>query len=254
MLTRLALFASSSPFKPEFWFDKAGAYAVWVVVAIIFAESGLFFGFFLPGDSLLFFLGFLTSSAAETGPFATLAAAITIPLPVILLLVFVAAVAGDQVGYVFGRKVGPALFKRDDSRFFKREYVERAHSFFEHHGSKSIFLARFVPIIRTFTPIVAGVSEMDYPTFLKWNVLGGLCWAVGVTLLGHFLGQVEMIRDNIDIAIIILVAISLTPMVIEFLRHRKHAKAASLAADASTFTDAANVTEPNTVPVADDQI
>ena len=239
MLTRLAMFASTSPLKPEFWFDKAGKAAVWVVVAIIFAESGLFFGFFLPGDSLLFFLGFLTSSAAHTGTFQTLADAITMPLPLILLLVFIAAVAGDQVGYLFGRKVGPALFNRDDSRFFKREHVERAHSFFEHHGSKSIFLARFVPIVRTFTPIVAGVSEMDYPTFLKWNVLGGFCWAVGVTLLGHFLGQVTIIRNNIDIAIILLVLISLTPMVIEILRHRKQAKATA--------------TEPNAVPVSDDQ-
>ena len=242
MLTRLAMLASSSPLKPEFWFDKAGKAAVWVVVAIIFAESGLFFGFFLPGDSLLFFLGFLTSSAAKTGPFATLATAITLPLPLILFLVFIAAVAGDQVGYVFGRKVGPALFKRDDSRFFKREYVERAHSFFEHHGSKSIFLARFVPIVRTFTPIVAGVSEMDYPTFLKWNLLGGFCWAVGVTLLGHFLGQVEIIRNNIDIAIILLVLISLMPMAIEILRHRKQTKADNLTAEAGT------------VPLPDDQV
>lgn len=206
---------------PQFWFDKAGAAALWVVVAIIFAESGLFFGFFLPGDSLLFFTGFLTSSAALDSPtFAPLAQHVP-SIFVVLPLVFIAAVAGDQVGYMFGRKVGPALFNRPDSRFFKQDNVAKAHAFFEKHGPKSIFLARFVPIVRTFTPIVAGVSEMEYRTFVKWNVLGGFCWAIGVTTLGHFLGQIALIRDNIEYAIIILVLISISPMIIEVIRHRR---------------------------------
>ncbi len=207
--------------KPEFWFDKAGAAAIWVVVAIIFAESGLLVGFFLPGDSLLFFTGFLTSSAALDskvfGGFAEHVPSIWIVLP----LVFLAAVVGDQVGYLFGRKVGPSLFRRQNSRLFKQEYVTKAHGFFEKHGAKSIFLARFVPIVRTFTPIVAGVSGMDYRTFVRWNILGGFCWAVGVTALGHFLGQIGFIRDNIEYAIIVLVAISLLPMAVEILRHRR---------------------------------
>ncbi len=219
--------------KPEFWFDKAGAAAFWVVVAIIFAESGLFFGFFLPGDSLLFFTGFLTSSAAidsggHIGEFASQLPSIWVILPVL----FVAAVAGDQVGYVFGNKVGGALFKREDSRFFKQEYLVKAHDFFEKHGPKSIFLARFVPIVRTFTPIVAGVSDMHYGTFVRWNILGGFVWAVGVTTLGHFLGQIGFIRDNIEYAIIAVVLISISPMIIEVLRHRR-AKTRGLEANAA---------------------
>lgn len=209
---------------PQFWFDKAGAAAIWVVAAIIFAESGLFFGFFLPGDSLLFFTGFLTSTAAaESSTFATLAAHVP-SIWLVLPLLFVAAIAGDQVGYVFGNKVGGALFKREDSRFFKQEYLLKAHNFFEKHGPKSIFLARFVPIVRTFTPIVAGASDMHYATFVRWNILGGFVWAVGVTSLGHFLGQIALIRDNIEFAIIILVLISVSPVIIEFIRHRRNSK------------------------------
>ena len=212
--------------KPEFWFDKAGAAALWVVAAIIFAETGLFIGFFLPGDSILFFTGFLTSSAAldPSSPFYQFAVHLP-PLPVVMLVLFVAAVAGDQVGYVFGRKVGPALFNRPTSRFFKQEHVAKAHDFFEHHGPKSIMLARFVPIVRTFTPIVAGVSEMDYRTFTTYNVIGGFIWTIGVTLLGHFLGQVGLIRDNIEYAIMVLIGVSLLPMVYEYLRHRRAANA-----------------------------
>lgn len=230
---------------PEFWFQKAGAAAIWVVAAIIFAESGLFFGFFLPGDSLLFFTGFLTSPAALDsrvfGPLAQHVPSIWFVLP----LLFVAAIAGDQVGYLFGRKVGPAIFNRPDSRFFKQENVAKAHEFFEKHGPKSIFLARFVPIVRTFTPIIAGVSGMHYKTFVRWNVLGGFCWAVGVTLLGHFLGQVAVVRDNIEYAIILLVAISLTPMAFEIIRHRRarsgELRTTATGSGATQGGDAANV-------------
>lgn len=222
LATLLAL--GPSFMKPEFWIDKAGAAAIWVVVAIIFAESGLLIGFFLPGDSLLFFTGFLTSSAAaESKQFGALAEHIP-ALPIVLVLVFIAAVVGDQVGYLFGRKVGPALFSRPNSRLFKQEHVAKSHAFFEKNGPKSILLARFVPIVRTFTPIVAGVSEMHYGTFVRYNIIGGFVWAVGVTSLGHFLGQIEFIRDNIEYAIIVLVAISVMPMFIEYYRHRKHAK------------------------------
>ncbi len=223
--------------KPEFWFDKAGAAALWVVAAIIFAETGLFIGFFLPGDSILFFTGFLTSSAAldPSSPFHQFAVHLP-PLPVVMLVLFIAAIVGDQVGYLFGRKVGPALFSRPNSRFFKQEHVAKAHDFFEHHGPKSIMLARFVPIVRTFTPIVAGVSEMDYRTFTTYNVIGGFAWTVGVTLLGHFLGQVSLIRDNIEYAIMVLIGISLLPMVFEYLRHRRNARAV-IASEPITVSD-----------------
>ena len=204
--------------RPEWWFEKAGAAALPVVTAIIFAESGLLFGFFLPGDSLLFFTGFLTSSAAEAeAPFNEFATHIP-SLPIVLVCLAAAAIIGDQVGYLFGRKVGPPLFNRPNSRLFKQENVVKAHDFFEKYGPKSIVLARFVPIVRTFTPIVAGIGEMRYRTFVTYNVLGGLLWAVGITTIGHFLGEVEFIRDHIELAIVAVVAVSVLPIGIELYR------------------------------------
>ncbi|MGN6694909.1 MAG: DedA family protein [Aquihabitans sp.] len=219
---------AAGPWKPEFWLEKAGASAAWVIAAIIFAESGLFFGFFLPGDSLLFLAGFLPSSGAEEfikTPAGEALAPVVEHMPsiwVLLPLFFVMAVLGDQVGYWFGKGVGPAIFTREDSRFFKQSHVTKAHDFLEKYGPKTIFLARFVPIVRTFAPIVAGVGQMRYRTFLKWNILGAAAWAVGVTLLGHVLGNVEVVRDHIEIAILGIVAISLTPVFIEVYRSRKH--------------------------------
>ncbi len=226
--------------KPEWWFEQAGAAALWVVAAIIFAESGLLFGFFLPGDSLLFFTGFLTSSAAkDTAPFDQFAEHIP-ALPIVLAVLAVAAIAGDQVGYYFGRSVGPALFNKPDSRLFKQENVAKAHAFFERHGPKSLVLARFVPIVRTFTPIVAGIAQMRYRTFVTYNVVGGMLWAVGVTTLGHFLGEIEFVRDNIELAIIAVIAVSLLPLAIEVYRarrHRREAPAAVVEPSASTPSD-----------------
>jgi membrane-associated protein len=223
------LFASSSSFlKPEFWLEKAGASAAWVVMAIIFAESGLFIGFFLPGDSLLFVTGFLTSSGAHDFAVKNNLLAVTDHIPslwVLLIVFFVAAVAGDQVGFLFGRRVGPALFSREDSRLFKQSYVAKAQAFFERHGPKTVLLARFVPIVRTFAPIVAGVGKMRYRTFLAYNVVGGLIWAMGVTALGHFLGDVRFIRDNIEYTIVVVILISLLPVLIEVYRHRRAARA-----------------------------
>jgi membrane-associated protein len=186
-----------------------------LLALIIFAESGLLVGFFLPGDSLLFIGGFLSSDAGNH---------VLPALPLVLLVAFVAAVVGDQVGYLFGRKVGPSLFARPDSRIFRQDHVRKAHAFFERHGAKTIVLARFVPIVRSFAPIVAGVSEMPYRTFVTYNVIGGLLWAVGVTTLGYFLGQVDLVKNNIEIALVLLVALSLLPMVIEVLRHRRQAR------------------------------
>jgi membrane-associated protein len=176
---------------------------------IVFAESGLFFGFFLPGDSLLFTAGLF---AAEG----------TLNLPLILVGCFIAAVAGDQVGYVFGQRVGPALFRRPDSRLFKQEYVERAQHFFARHGAKTIVIARFVPIVRTFAPILAGVGRMPYRTFVSFNVIGGLLWAVGVTLLGYWLGNLIPDIDRYLLPIIVLIiALSFVPMVIEWRKRRR---------------------------------
>ncbi|HKZ18625.1 MAG TPA: VTT domain-containing protein [Acidimicrobiia bacterium] len=176
---------------------------------IVFAESGLFFGFFLPGDSLLFTAGLFAAQG-------------TLSLPLILVGCFIAAVAGDQVGYVFGQRVGPALFKRPDSRLFKQEYVERARAFFEKHGPKTIVLARFVPIVRTFAPILAGVGRMQYRTFVSYNLIGGFLWAVGVTLLGYWLGNLIPDVDAYLLPIVaLIIALSFVPIGMEWLKRRR---------------------------------
>ncbi len=181
--------------------------------AIVFAESGLFFGFFLPGDSLLFTAGLFAAQG-------------TLSLPVILVGCFGAAVAGDQVGYQFGKRVGPALFRRSDSRFFRQEYVHRAQHFFERYGAKTIVLARFVPIVRTFAPILAGVGTMPYRTFAMFNVVGGLLWAVGVTMLGYLLGALIPDVDAYLLPIVaLIVLISVIPIALEWRRNRRRQQA-----------------------------
>ncbi len=197
-------------FDIESWLQNGG---ILLLAAIVFAESGLLIGFFLPGDSLLFIAGFYTATDGNYLP----------SLPVTALVVFVAAVLGDQVGYLFGRKVGPSLFDRPKSRFFKPAHVDKAHTFLEKHGSKTIVLARFVPVVRTFAPIVAGVGKMKYRTFVTYNIVGGLIWGVGVTTLGHFLGQQEVVKNNIEVASIVIVFVSILPIVLELVKHRRHA-------------------------------
>ena len=191
-----------------------------LIFAIVFAESGLLIGFFLPGDSLLF-----TAGMFAAGTFEDKLPNVQFNIWVLCLGVFIAAVAGDQVGYLFGRKAGPALFSRPDSRFFKQEHLEKAQSFFEHHGPRAIVLARFVPIVRTFCPIVAGTGQMDYGTLVRFNVVGGFLWGVGVTLLGYFLGNVPLIADNIELALLMVVAVSLIPIAIEVIKSRRAKKA-----------------------------
>jgi membrane-associated protein len=199
-----------------------GTLGLFGLLAIVFAESGLLIGFFLPGDSLLFTAGLLVSGNR-----------LGYPIWLVCLLVAVAAVIGDQVGYLFGRKAGPALFRRPDSKLFKQENVEKAHAFFEKHGPKSIVLARFVPIVRTFTPIIAGVSRMSYRTFVTYNIIGGTLWGVGVTLLGFWLGQIQFVNQNIDLILVAIVLLSVIPIVIEYLRARANGRnAGSPQADA----------------------
>ncbi len=207
--------------SPEGLISSFGLIGIFVIV---FAESGLLIGFFLPGDSLLF-----TAGAISAGVFADTDSALNkvhFNVWVLLIGVFIAAAAGDQVGYLFGRRVGPSLFRRDDSRLFKQEYVAKAQEFFDRHGPKAIVMARFVPIVRTFTPIIAGVSHMNYSIFVRFNLVGAALWGLGVTTLGYLFGQIDVVRDNIEVALIGIVAISLLPMVIEFIRHRR-ARAAS---------------------------
>ena len=187
-----------------------------LIFAIIFAESGLLIGFFLPGDSLLF-----TAGMFAAGTFHEQFPNVQFNIWIVLAGVFIAAVAGDQVGYAFGNKAGPALFSRPDSRFFKQEHLEKAQEFFDRHGPRAIVLARFVPIVRTFAPIVAGAGRMQYRTFVRYNVVGGFLWGVGVTLLGYFLGNVSLIADHVELALLLVVAVSLIPIAIEVLRSRR---------------------------------
>lgn len=212
-MTELAL--GPSWLDPDYLIQSFGLLGILIIV---FAESGLLIGFFLPGDSLLFTTGLLVT----TGQY------LHQPLWLVCLLIVIAAVVGDQVGYLFGRKVGPALFKRPDSRVFKQENVEKAHEFFEKYGPKSLVLARFVPIVRTFTPIIAGVSRMNYRLFVIFNVIGGTLWGAGVTLLGAALGKVDFVHEHIELILIGIVLLSVLPIVIEYLRARRgSAKAAA---------------------------
>lgn len=193
---------------------RTGGYLL--LFAIVFAESGLLIGFFLPGDSLLFVAGM-----AAAGTLAGVGSgAIHLNIWIVLPGVFLAAVAGDQVGYMFGFRAGPALFRRRDSRFFRHEHLEKAETFFEHHGPRAIVLARFVPIVRTFCPIVAGAGRMHYPHFARYNIVGGFLWAIGVTSLGYFLGNIALVHDHVEFALLAVVAISLLPIAIELVRSR----------------------------------
>jgi membrane-associated protein len=213
--------AAGGVLDPQRLIDTVGLLGIF---GVVFAESGLLVGFFLPGDSLLFTAGFLASSPTSVP------ANLHLPLLPLLIGVFIAAVAGDQVGYLFGQRVGPAIFRRPESRFFKQDNVDKAQGFFDKYGPKTIVLARFVPVVRTFTPIVAGVSRMKYRTFVAYNIVGGALWAFGVTLLGYFLGQVTFIENNLEIAILAVVAISASPIAIELWRARKE-KQRSVALD-----------------------
>ncbi|KPI26481.1 SNARE associated protein [Actinobacteria bacterium OV320] len=207
-MTTIAL--GPSWLDPNYLLDNFG---LWGLLLIVFAESGLLIGFFLPGDSLLFTAGLLITSNQ-----------LDFPLWGAVALICVAAILGDQAGYMFGKKVGPSLFNRPDSRLFKQENVTKAHEFFEKYGPKSLVLARFVPIVRTFTPIIAGVSGMRYRSFLVFNVIGGVLWGAGVTLLGSWLGNIDFVKKNIEAILILIVLVSVVPIIIEFLRARSKAK------------------------------
>lgn len=176
------------------------------VFGIVFAESGLLIGFFLPGDSLLFTAGFLASQGF---------------LNIVILAVgsCIAAVVGDSVGYFFGKKVGPAVFKKEDSLFFNKKYIQSSQEFYNKHGGKTIILARFVPVVRTFAPILAGVGQMHYAKFFSYNVIGGILWGLGVTLLGYFLGSAIPNVDKYLLPIIaVIVILSILPGVVHVLR------------------------------------
>jgi membrane-associated protein len=191
---------------PEFLITTVGFIGI---IAIIFAESGLFFGFFLPGDTLLFTAGLFASQ----GYFH---------IVWLVLALMAAAIAGDSVGYAFGRRVGPALFSREDSFFFHKKHIERAKNFYDAHGKKTIILARFIPVIRTFAPIVAGIGGMEYRTFARYNVVGGLLWTLLLTLSGFYLGTLfPNIKNYLEILIIGITLVSLLPIFFEWIKQRR---------------------------------
>jgi len=186
-----------------------GLLGVW---GIVFAESGLFFGFFLPGDSLLFTAGFLASQGFLNF-WGLLAGS------------FVAAVIGDNVGYTFGHKVGPKIFSGPDSKFFKKDHLDKAQAFYQKHGPQTIILARFMPFIRTFAPIVAGAANMDYKTFVTYNLVGGALWSLGIPTLGYLLGNLIPDVDKYLLPIIVIIVIaSIAPGVYHYLKQKVYLK------------------------------
>ncbi|MEV5235762.1 VTT domain-containing protein [Streptomyces pseudogriseolus] len=191
------------------------------ILLIVFAESGLFA--FLPGDSLLFTAGLFVAEGNY----------ISQPLWLVCTLIVLAAVIGDQVGYMIGKFFGPRLFSRPNSKLFKQENLEKAHEFMEKYGPKAIVLARFVPIVRTFAPIVAGAGRMKYRTFFTYNVIGGVAWGTGVTLAGYWLGQISLIKNNVEAILVLIVFVSVVPILIEYLRERGKKKRAAAEAPAA---------------------
>ncbi|MDX1983279.1 MAG: VTT domain-containing protein [Bryobacteraceae bacterium] len=179
-----------------------------MLFGIVFAETGLLMGFFLPGDSLLFTVGVVAGAGH-------------LDLVLINVLLMAAAIIGDGVGYYLGRRTGPAIFKRPDSRFFKQEYIRRTEEFYARHGGKTIIYARFVPIVRTFAPFMAGVGQMRYGRFLSFNVFGGIGWVAAMTVSGYLLGNVPFVRQHFEKVVIGIVLISVLPIVLEYFRGRK---------------------------------
>ncbi|MEO8519080.1 MAG: VTT domain-containing protein [Dermatophilaceae bacterium] len=194
---------------------QLGPSALWVSLVVIFVECGLFI-FFMPGDSLLFTIGL----AIQSHP---LGIDLHVNIVVACVVLTAAAFLGNVVGYEIGRAAGTPLYTRG-GRLLKQEHFDKAHAFFERHGSKAIVLARFVPVVRTFITAVAGVSRMDRRRFFTYSFVGAFLWATGVTLMGYFLGQIAFVRTHIDVMLILIVVFSLLPVLVEFLRHRRQLK------------------------------
>ncbi|HZA09532.1 DedA family protein [Mycobacterium sp.] len=210
------MMALPSLMDPMYWIGPGGLFASAVlpgILLIVFIETGLLFPI-LPGDSLLFTGGLLAAGG-------------TLNIWTLVIAIPAVAVAGDQTAYFIGRRIGPALFNKEDSRFFKKHYVTESHEFFEKYGPFTIILARFVPIVRTFTPVVAGVSKMRYPVFLGFDIVGGVLWGAGVTLLGYFLGNVPFVKAHLELMILLIVVLSILPGIISVakgLRDRRRSR------------------------------
>lgn len=189
--------------------ESFGAYALLGIVIVVFIETGLLFPL-LPGDSLLFTAGALVAQQV-----------LDFPLWLLCLLIFLAAFLGDQTAFLIGRKLGPKVFSRPDSRFFKQAYIDQTYRYFDKYGGRTIIVARFVPIVRTYAPVAAGVGHMRYRHFVSFNVIGALLWGVGVTLLGYALGTIPFVKENIEVLLVAVVLVSVLPIVWEIWRGRR---------------------------------
>lgn len=200
---------------PEHLIQSFGTWALLGVAIVVIIETGLLFPF-LPGDSLLFTAGLFAGGEY-----------IGVPVWLTAIILGVAALIGPQSGYWIGRGVGPRIFNRPDSRFFKQAYVDKTHAFFDKYGGRAIVLGQFVPFVRTYIPVAAGVGKMPYRRFAVFNIAGAVAWGVGVTLLGAWLGRFALIREHIEVALVLVVLVSLTPIIVETLRHRRQKRRAA---------------------------
>lgn len=187
-----------------------GPWGYLMLFGIVFAETGLLMGFFLPGDSLLFTVGVVVGAGH-------------LNLPLIVILLIIAAIIGDSTGYFLGRRTGPAIFNRPDSKLFKQEYVRRTEEFYARYGGKTIIYARFVPIVRSFAPFMAGVGKMQYSRFLPYSVFGSILWIFGIIMAGYTLGAIPIVRRHFEKVVIGIVLFSVAPVVLEWWRGRKAA-------------------------------
>ncbi len=214
--------------------ERFGVYAVFGIVAVIFIETGLLFPF-LPGDSLLFTAGLLVAQDE-----------LNLSIWLVCAMIFTAAFLGDQLAYLIGNKIGPRLFT-PDARVLKTKYIDQAHDYFERFGGRTVILARFVPFLRTFAPVAAGMSGMRYRTFVVYNLVGAFVWGVGVTLLGYWLGNVQFVNDHIETILVLIVAVSVIPVVVEVLRARRESQRVKAAS--ATTTTGTGAAEATTTPV-----
>ncbi|WP_459645620.1 DedA family protein [Kineococcus sp. NUM-3379] len=212
--------------NPDSLLRQFGDHAFWAAVLIVFAECGLLIGFFLPGDSLLFTVGMFIESGY-----------ITLPLWVACVVLTLSAFLGNVVGYEIGHRAGPAVFERPNSRFFKKHHVEKTSAFFEKYGARAIVLARFVPIVRTFITVTAGAARMPRRVYFVWSAVGAVLWATGVTILGYLLGGIPFVKENIEAGLLLIVAVSVLPVVVEVLKAHLRNRAAGRTAQHTSVAD-----------------
>lgn len=212
--------------QPEALISSFGIYALVGVCAIVFIETGLLVGFFLPGDSLLFVTGLMISTGDVVLPIG--AESLPVPIWIACIVISASAWLGDQTGYWIGRKSGPAIFNKTDSKIFSQKNVSATNAFFEKYGAKAIILAHFVPVMRTFVPVAAGIGQMNYRSFLKYNIYGVVGWGTGVTLLGYYLGKIPFVAAHVEYFTLAFIVVSTIPIVIEVVKTRREHKAEAI--------------------------